>query len=41
MENVLNSNGETMSINDDHFENAVVNVENIEVCFISLHKSNN
>ena len=40
MENVLNSNGETMSIND-HFENVVVNVENVEVCFISLHKSNN
>ena len=40
MEKFLNSNGETMSIND-HFENVVVNVENIEVCFISLHKSNN
>ena len=39
MENVLNSNGETMSISD-HFENVVVNVENIEVCFIFLHKSN-
>jgi len=32
MENVLNSNGDTMSI-IDHSENNVVNVENIKVCF--------
>ena len=36
MENVLNSNGDTMSIND-HNENDVVNTE---VCFIYIHKSN-
>ena len=32
MENVLNSIGETISMND-HFENIVVIVENIKVCF--------
>ena len=33
MENVLNSNGDTNSIND-HNENPVVPVVNIEVCYI-------
>ena len=33
MENVLNSNGDTMSI-IDHSESNVVNVENVKVCFV-------
>jgi len=38
MENVLNSNGDTNSIND-HNENPVVPVVNVEVCYIwNSHK---
>ena len=35
MENVLNSNGDTMSIND-HNENVVLHVVNTQVCYIYL-----